>query len=47
MKNMKWLYVLLFVAGGLLIVAAGYLVLRASGLIYKISDSDDKWVEYE
>lgn len=47
MKKINWFYLLVFVAGGLLMVAAIYLLLRASGLLYKLDRSDDKWVEYE
>jgi len=48
MRNLKWFWVILFIAGGLLFSAIVYLLLRSSGILYKlIPDDDDKWVEYD
>jgi len=48
MRNMKWVWIALFISGGLLIVALGYVLLRASGVLYKvIPNHDEKWVEYD
>lgn len=45
-KDLKWYYLVAFIAGGLALMAAIYFVLRASGLLYKLTSNGKKdWIE--
>ena len=39
--------IFIFLAGGFLLMAAAYLLLRGSGILYKLSSSKNKWLEYD